>query len=87
MHYDVPMNNIQETIDLDRLRSKLLGRTVATAIFTRTDGAQFALSDVRVESISPSGANRGCIAVEFENDSDKVIHLPFIHSWQIEYAL
>lgn len=85
------MNNfaadIQNTIDLDRLRSKLLGRPVATAIFTRMDGAQFALSDVRPDSIGPGAEAHGVVGVEFENDADKIVHLPFIHSWQIEWSL
>ena len=81
------MNNIQETIDLDRLRAKLTGRPVATAIFTRTDGMQFALSDVREDSIGPSAEARGVVGVEFANDADKIVHLPFIHSWQIEWSL
>lgn len=87
MRYSVPMNNIEETMTLDRLRAKLLGRPVATAIFTRTDGAQFALSDVRVDSIGPSAEAPMVVGVEFESDADKIVHLPFIHSWQIEWSL
>lgn len=55
-------------------------------IFTRTDGQVVRIERVRVDSIGPNASNPGVVSVEFP-DSSKVIHLPFIQSWEVEYQI
>ena len=57
----------------------------AVATFTRTDGRTVVLHNVNPDSIGPSAANPGVVAVEFEDVLDRVVHLPFIESWEIDY--
>lgn len=52
--------------------------------FHRTDGTEFSLRNVRVDSIGPSAENKGVIGVEFF-DKDDVVHVPFVQFWTIEY--
>jgi len=80
------MENIDSDLALAALRAKLTGRTIATAIFTRLDGKRFTLTDVNVDSIGPSAENSGVVGVEFMDDTMRIVHLPFIQSWEIEYA-
>lgn len=54
--------------------------------FTRTDGTSFTVTNVRVESIGPSAEARGVIGVEFFG-SDRLIHVPFVQSWEITYRV
>lgn len=77
------MNN--DTADLNRLRRSLGILPTAIATFRRTDGHIVTLENVNVDSIGPSAANPGVVAVEFEDDADRIVHLPFIESWEIEY--
>lgn len=58
---------------------------IATAVFTRTDGETVTLDHVNIDSIGPSAERPGVIGVEFTNDADRVVHLPFIASWEISY--
>ena len=59
-------------------------RDVAVATFTRTDKVEVVVRDVDVDSIGPAGDNPYVIAVEFV-ESDRILHLPFIESWEISY--
>ena len=63
----------------------LIGETVAVAHFTRLDGRIVSLTHVNVDSIGPSAEAPGVVGVEFENDNMRIVHLPFIESWEIEY--
>lgn len=81
--YSVPMNN--DTDALARLRRSLGVLPTAIATFRRLDGRTVTLENVNVDSIGPSAANPGVVAVEFEDDPDRIIHLPFIESWEIDY--
>lgn len=56
------------------------------AIFTRTDGQTIKIENVRVDSVGPNASNPGVVSVEFL-DTDKVVHLPFIQSWEITYRV
>lgn len=58
-------------------------RVRADVTFTLESGDTLTFQDVNVDSISPVGANRGCIAVEFENDADRVVHVPWVRWWEI----
>lgn len=75
----------ESDIALARLRAKLTGADLAIAHFTRTDGRKVTLTGVRVESIGPSAENPGVIGVEFDG-SDRLVHIPFVESWEIEYV-
>ena len=55
-------------------------------MFTRTDGRTVKIDNVRVESISPMGTNAGVVAVEFFG-TDRVVHVPFVESWEISYRV
>lgn len=57
----------------------------ATAIFTLADGGTVTLDNVNVDSISAVGANKGVISVEFENDLDRIVHIPFVRYWEIDW--
>jgi len=59
---------------------------VATVTFTRTDGKTVVFDNVRVDSIGPSAENPGVIGVEFEDDHDRIVHVPFVAYWTIEYT-
>jgi len=59
---------------------------VATVTFTRTDDTQIVFTHVRVDSIGPSAENPGVVGVEFENDSDRIVHIPFVKFWEISYS-
>lgn len=52
--------------------------------FTRLDGKTVTFNGVLVDSIGPTAANPGVIAVEFF-DSDRVVHVPFVLSWEVDY--
>lgn len=79
--YSVLMN---ETEALNFLRSRLM-EPVAVAHFRRIDGRIVTLEAVNADSIGPSAANPGVVAVEYTDDPDRITHLPFIESWEIEY--
>lgn len=64
---------------------ELLRGDVATVTFTRTDGKTLSFDHVNVDSIGPSAENPGVVGVEFENDSMRVVHVPFVQSWEITY--
>ena len=81
--YSVPMDN--DTAALNRLRRSLGVLPTAIATFRRLDGRTVTLENVNVDSIGPSAANPGVVAVEFEDNLDRIVHLPFIESWEIEY--
>lgn len=68
-----------------RLADALGVSLIAIVTFTRTDGKKVVLENVNVDSIGPSAANPGVVAVEFEDDLDRIVHLPFIESWEIDY--
>jgi hypothetical protein len=59
--------------------------SVASVVFTLADGSTVEFDDVLVDSIGPSAENRGVIGVEFENDIDRIVHVPFVRYWEIEY--
>lgn len=75
---------MNETEALEFLRSRLVD-PVAVAHFRRIDGRIVTLEAVRVDSIGPSAENPGVIGVEYTDDADRITHLPFIESWEIEY--
>lgn len=75
---------MNETEALNLLRARLM-EPVAVAYFRRTDGRVVTLENVNVDSIGPAAANPGVIAVEYTDDLDRITHLPFIESWEIEY--
>lgn len=52
--------------------------------FTLTDGSTYTIDCVRVESVSPVATAPGVIGVEFF-DSDRVVHVPFVRSWEFNY--
>lgn len=52
--------------------------------FTLTSGETYTIKDVRVESVSPMATAPGVIGVEFF-DSDRVVHVPFVRSWEFNY--
>lgn len=83
MHYSVPMNETE--LALHRLRVSLGVAFVTVAHFRRTDGHIVTLEGVNADTIGPSAANPGVVAVEYTDDADRVTHLPFIESWEIEY--
>jgi hypothetical protein len=62
-----------------------IGRSVASVVFTLADGSTVEFDDVRVDSIGPSAENPGVVGVEFENDIDRIVHVPFVRYWEIEY--
>lgn len=77
---------MNETEALDYLRRRLNDiPLVAVAHFRRIDGRIVTLEAVRVDSIGPSAENPGVIGVEYDDDADRITHLPFIESWEIEY--
>ena len=73
------------TAALNRLRRSLGIEVTAIAHFRRIDGRIVTLEAVNVDSIGPSAANPGVVAVEYTDDLDRITHLPFIESWEIEY--
>lgn len=68
-----------------RLADALGVTLTAVVTFTRTDGKKVVLENVNVDSIGLAAANPGVVAVEFTDNLDRVVHLPFIESWEIEY--
>lgn len=74
----------ESDIALDILRRRLT-EPVAVAHFRRLDGRIVTLEAVRVDSIGPSAESPGVIGVEYTDDPDRITHLPFIESWEIEY--
>ena len=59
--------------------------TTAVATFHLQDGSELVFTGVRVDSIGPSADNPGVVGVEFEEDADKVVHIPFVRYWEISY--
>lgn len=52
--------------------------------FSLLDGSTFVIERVRADSVGPSGNAPGVIGVEFF-DSDRVVHVPFVRSWEFDY--
>lgn len=61
-----------------------LSDPVAIATFYLNDGSCIQFENVREESISNGAANKNVIAVEFM-DSDRVVHIPFVRYWEIDW--
>lgn len=80
------IGHMNETdLAIARLRRSLGVEPIAIATFRRTDGKFVTLEAVNVDSIGPAAANPGVVAVEYTDDPDRITHLPFIESWEIEY--
>ena len=58
---------------------------VAVATFTLVDGKTLTFEHVNVDSIGPSAEHPGVIGVEFMNDNMRIVHIPFVRYWEIEY--
>lgn len=58
----------------------------ATVDFTLVDGSTITFYNVNADSIGPSAEHPGVIGVEFENDADRVVHVPFVRYWEISYS-
>lgn len=67
------------------LADLLAKQLTARAVFLRTDGKTVVVENVNPDSIGPSGANPGVVAVEYADGTDRVVHLPFIELWTVEY--
>jgi hypothetical protein len=79
----------ESDLALHRLRCILNGsvpEVIATAVFHRLDGSTVVFDNVNVDSIGPSAEQRGVIGVEFDNDPDRVVHVPFVSHWEISYS-
>lgn len=73
------------------LRAKLAGpiphrEGEGDVTFLTTDRREVTIRDVRVDSVGPSATARGVVSVEFF-DSDRVVHVPFVESWEFTYRL
>lgn len=62
-----------------------LADIAATVTFTRTDDTTVSFENVRPDSIGPRCEAPGVIGVEFEDDYDRVVHVPFVKYWVITY--
>lgn len=66
-----------------RTGSTFLSDTQATAVFHLENGSTLTFDNVNVDSIGPSAESRGVIGVEFEDNSDRIVHIPFVRYWEI----
>lgn len=53
-------------------------------IFTRIDDVKVVIDNVRVDSVSPIAEIGNVVAAELFN-SDRIIHIPFVASWEFDY--
>ena len=60
------------------------GPFVTVAIMHLADGSTIEFEEVNVDAIGPNAENKGVIGIEFE-DSDRLVHVPFVRYWEIEY--
>lgn len=58
---------------------------VPSVVFHLTGGGTLRFDNVNFDSIGPVGANPGVISVEFTDDTDRVVHVPFVEWWEIHY--
>ena len=77
--------NRYETEPLAEWEREIMDEFMSSVTFTRTDGRTVTLDGVRVDSIGPSAENPGVVGVEFSDDPDRIVHLPFIESWEVSY--
>lgn len=70
---------------MDNMRAVFASRVIPTAVFHLESGKTVEFTDVNIDSIGPSGANPGCVSVEFEDDTDRIVHIPFVVWWEITY--
>lgn len=59
---------------------------MAVVTFHLTNGMTVEFEDVNPDSIGPSAESPGVIGVEFENDPDRIVHVPFVLYWEIEWV-
>ena len=66
-------------------RELLTGMSTAIAVVHLHDGTSIEFEDVNPDSIGPSAENKGVIGIEFMDDYDRVVHVPFVRFWEIQY--
>lgn len=59
---------------------------VAVVTFHLSNGMTVEFEDVNPDSIGPSAETPGVIGVEFETNPDRVVHVPFVLYWEIEWV-
>lgn len=52
--------------------------------FTRTDGRTVTFKNVEVDSVSPAAVTAGTVAFNYFG-TDKIVHVPFVESWEFTY--
>lgn len=57
---------------------------IGNVTFYLSNGDSFTIDNVRVDSISPNGANNGVIAAE-GSDGDTIYHVPWVSYWTVDY--
>jgi hypothetical protein len=70
------------------LRERLLDTdpsVSATAVFHLEGGRTLRVENVDPDSISPKGMEPGVIGVESGDHNDRVLHVPFVLYWEIEW--
>jgi hypothetical protein len=55
-------------------------------IFTRTDGAKVVIDNVEVDSVSPLAEIGNVIGLNLFRE-DRIIHVPFVVSWEFDYRV
>ncbi len=58
---------------------------IPTAVFHLENGKTVSFDNVNVDSIGPSAESPGVIGVEFDDNADRIVHIPFVRYWEIEY--
>lgn len=53
--------------------------------FFLKDGSEISFEGVNVDSIGPSAESPGVIGVEFVDNPDRIVHIPFVQWWEITY--
>lgn len=64
---------------------ELLDLNGSTVTFTLTNGKTVSFDNVNVDSVGPSAESPGVIGVEFANDADRVVHVPFVSHWEFTH--
>lgn len=55
-------------------------------IFTHTDGTKVVIDNVEVDSVSPLAEIGDVIGLSLFSE-DRVIHVPFVASWEFDYRV
>jgi hypothetical protein len=79
------MNDSDRALSDLRRRLGVKPEGIGDVTFTRTDGRQVFVADVRFDSIGVDHGQTPLGVVTLTKEDETIVHLPFIESWTVEF--